>query len=65
MKAHNITKERAKFLQEVLKITIQYKPIYIGNTSKLSVDDNKTMSLGLHDELQEVQVFIIIYYLLF
>ena len=29
------------------------------------MDDNKMVSLGLHDELQEVQAFMISYYLLF
>ena len=41
------------------------KAIYIGNTrGKLSVND-KTRGLGLHDEKQEFQVFIMTFYYLF
>ncbi len=53
MNAQNITRDGLQSITSS-KDTTQYKPIYIGNTRKLSMDDNKNM-----DSHANKKVFII------
>jgi hypothetical protein len=41
------------------------KAIYIGNTRGILLVDDKTRGLGLHDEKQEFQVFIMTFTICF